>query len=328
MPYFDTNFYSEIMNRWLLSVVVILAVSVCALYVFIPGTLEVSKVIPVKGNVDAANRVLADTTRWSAWWPGGGGQGSNPDGHPVLTYGNTKYVVMQRFLRSAAVEIDADGLVLPSMLVAAPHRGIDSTFLTWSFRRQTSSNPLERLKDYWAARRIHAEMGDILAGLRNYLETDSLLYGLSIRKERVKDTLVAETTRKLIAYPSTTDIYSVVQVLENFVKGYGGSVIGYPMVNVTPDSGAYTVRVAVPVDRQTFDKGDIVFHNLPGRALFLDADVHGGEWSVREGLRQMGYYLSDRQRKLMAIPFTSLITDRRVQPDTSKWVTRIYFPFF
>jgi hypothetical protein len=328
MPYFKGLFYLKTMKRWLLSVVIIVVLGFCALYIFIPSEIEVGKVVGVKGNVDAANRVLTDTTRWSAWWPGGGGQERSPDGHPVLTCGKTKYVVTQRFLRSAAVEIDAGQWRLPTMLVAIPHRGIDSCILQWSFQRHTGWNPIQRLKDYWTARRIHGEMGEILGGLRNYLETDSLLYGFAIRKARVSDTVVAETSRKLAAYPSTADVYSVVEELEDYVKEYGGSVVGYPMMNVTHDSGVYLLRVAVPVDRPSAAVGGVVFHLLPAQALFLEADVRGGEWAVRQGLRQMDYYLSDRQKVLMAIPFSSLITDRRAEPDTSKWVTRIDVPFF
>jgi hypothetical protein len=171
-------------------------------------------------------------------------------------------------------------------------------------------------------------MGDILAGLRNYLETDSLLYGFSIRTDRVQDTTVAETSRKFPGYPSTTDIYSLLQELKVFVGGYGGKIMNYPMMNVTQDSGVYLLRVAVPVDRPGVARNGVVFHELPARALFLMADIHGGSWAVREGLRQMSVYLADQQKVLMAIPFVSLITDRLAEPDTTKWVSRINVPFF
>ena len=345
MPYFNALFYSQIMNRWLLSGFILIVLLLAALYLFIPSEIEVSKVVPVKCNVEAAARVLADTDRWNVWWPGGGpdrsqgvgeadrGQGGggperSPDGHPVWVYGQEKYAVSQRLWRSAAVEIDADGRGTPSVLALFPHAGIDSCLVQWSFTRHAGWNPIRRWKEYWAARTIFTDMGSVLGGLRNYLENDRLLYGLEIRKSRVPDTLVAETARKERAYPSTAVVYSAVQQLEQFVKGYGGKVVGYPMMNVTEDSG-YLLRVALPVDREAAPRDGILFHKLPGRmALFLEADIHGGEWSVRQAVRQMDYYISDHQKTVMAIPFLSLVTDRRAEPDTSKWVTRLDVPFF
>jgi hypothetical protein len=370
------------MKRWLLFVCIVLVLLIAAVYLFIPSRIVVSKVVPVKCNVEAAARVLADSGRWNRWWPDGGaarggpvsggdgsiragsgsvsgsagsvsgsGKGSvaggsknsvagdsqssaaggseyDRDGHPVYAYGNDRYAVLQRLLRSSAVEIDGDGLRVQSMLVATPHRGIDSCFVQWSFERRLGLNPIRRLKGYLAARRIHGDMGVILGGLRNYLETDSLLYGFTITPSRVYDTLVAETGRKLAAYPATADIYLVVQQLEGFVKGYGGRVVGHPMMNVTHDSGWYLLRVAVPVDRRGVERNGVTFHDLPGMALYLQADIHGGEWSVWHGLQQVENYISDHQKIRMAIPFLTLITDRRLEPDTAKWVTRIDYPFF
>jgi hypothetical protein len=37
-------------------------------------------------------------------------------------------------------------------------------------------------------------------------------------------------------------------------------------------------------------------------------------------------YKDDYQRVSPAIPFYSLITDRLKEPDSSKWITKIYFP--
>jgi hypothetical protein len=332
------------MNRWLLPAFIVLAIFFAAPYLFIPSRIEVGKVVPVKCSIAAVARVLADSGRWNCWWPSGvergpgangaersasaGGPELSPEGNPVYAYGNVRYAVMRRLRRSAAVEIDADGLRVSSMLVAIPHHGFDSCFLQWSFERHTSWNPIRRLKDYLVARQVHTEMGMILDSLRYYLETDSLLYGFPITASRVYDTLVAETGRKVVAYPATADIYSLVQHLESFVKSYGGRVIGHPIMNVTHDSGWYLLRVAVPVDRQGTDRNGVVFHIMPKMALYLQADIHGGEWSVRHGLQQVENYISDHQKTRMAIPFLSLITDRRIEPDTARWVTQIDYPFF
>jgi hypothetical protein len=316
------------MNRWLLSVCIVVVLLLAAFYLFVPSEIVVSRVVPVKGNVEAAARLLADTSHWDVWWPNAGAPDRSSEGHPVWAYGKGRYAVSQRFLRSAAVEIDDDGWQIPSMLALFPHSGIDSCLMEWSFKQHSGWNPIRRLKDYMAARKLYDDMGAILGGLRNYLETDSLLYGFNIKQSRIRDTLVAETSRKEAKYPSIADIYSVVEQLQHFVNGYGGRVTGNPMMNVTEDSGVYLLRVALPVDREAIFRDGVVFHQLPATALYLEAEIHGGEWASRNGMRQMDYYISDHQKMLMAIPFLSLVTDRRTEPDTSKWVTRLYVPFF
>lgn len=316
------------MNRWLLSGCILLVLLLAALYVFIPSEIEVRKVVPVKCNVEAAARVLADSDRWNVWWPGGGGPERSPEGHPVWAYGKGNYAVSQRFLRGAAVAIDDNGLQSPSMITLVPHSGIDSCVLEWSFQRHAAWNPVQRLRDYWTARAIHADMGVILGGLRNYLETDSLLYGAGITKSRVRDTLVAEITQNEAVYPTNATIYSIVDRLQDFVKGYGGKVVGPPIMNVTVATDGYLLHVAVPVDRKDVARDGIVFHVIPAAALFFKVEIHGGDSTVRREVRQMDYYMSDHQKVSVAVPFLTLVTDRRAEPDTSKWVTQLYVPFF
>ena len=316
------------MNRWLLSGCILLVLLLAALYVFIPSEIEVRKVVPVKCNVEAAARVLADSDRWNVWWPGGGGPERSAEGHPVWGYRAGRYAVSQRFLRGAAVEIDAEGSRIPSTITLVPHRGGDSCFVEWSLQMTSSGNPWRRLRNYWAARALHKDMGVILGGLRNYLETDSLLYGFPITQKRPPDTLVVETIRKEPVYPSTATLYSMVDQLRQFVDGYGGKVVGPPMMNATEDSGFYRLHVALPVNRPSIARDGIVFHYIPGMSMVFVAEIHGGEWTVRQATRQMDNYFSDHQKTVVAIPFLSLVTDRRAEPDTSKWVTLLYAPFY
>lgn len=58
----------------------------------------------------------------------------------------------------------------------------------------------------------------------------------------------------------------------------------------------------------------------------LVAEVRGGDAGVREGMRQLEDYVSDHGMVSPAIPFVSLVTDRRQEPDSSRWVSRLYYP--
>ena len=71
-----------------------------------------------------------------------------------------------------------------------------------------------------------------------------------------------------------------------------------------------------------------IFSRKLVRGHYLETDVHGGSGAVNSALDRMNNYISDYGRTVMAIPFFSLMTDRSKEPDTTKWVTRIYYPIY
>ena len=63
---------------------------------------------------------------------------------------------------------------------------------------------------------------------------------------------------------------------------------------------------------------------LPGTAL--TTEVKGGPAAIRTAFLQLENYITDYQREAPLIPFESLVTDRLHEKDTSRWITRIYYP--
>ncbi|HCL84759.1 MAG TPA: hypothetical protein DIC22_12330, partial [Chitinophagaceae bacterium] len=63
---------------------------------------------------------------------------------------------------------------------------------------------------------------------------------------------------------------------------------------------------------------------VPGN--FLCAEVKGGPFTVNEAVKQLDFFLQDHNKTQIAIPFQQLITNRLSEPDTSKWITRVYLP--
>ena len=98
------------------------------------------------------------------------------------------------------------------------------------------------------------------------------------------------------------------------------------MVNITAlADGRFKLRVALPTDKVIPNSGDVQSSEVP-TDKFLQADVVGGAGAVRAAFGSMNNYVSDFGRTIVAIPFASLITDRRLERDSAKWVTRIYWP--
>jgi hypothetical protein len=55
-------------------------------------------------------------------------------------------------------------------------------------------------------------------------------------------------------------------------------------------------------------------------------EVKGGFLTIDAAYKELQLFIEDYQRTSMAIPFESLITDRRIEQDTMKWISIICQP--
>jgi hypothetical protein len=92
------------------------------------------------------------------------------------------------------------------------------------------------------------------------------------------------------------------------------------------NDSTYFAKVALPVDRHLRNFGDIQYRWMLKGGNILVTEVVGGPHKIERAFKEMENYVQDHQRVAPAIPFQSLVTDRTKQPDTSKWVTRLYWP--
>ena len=100
------------------------------------------------------------------------------------------------------------------------------------------------------------------------------------------------------------------------------------MLNVHREGAErYETMVAVPTESdvpttEKFKIKKMVLGNI------LVSQVTGGEDRVKEGEKQLANYVEDYQKISPAIPFQSLVTERISEPDSTKWITRLYYPIF
>ncbi|GGB14937.1 hypothetical protein GCM10011511_43360 [Puia dinghuensis] len=217
---------------------------------------------------------------------------------------------------------------LPSKLSLLPMNNRDSMLLEWKTALRSGWNPVERVSRYREARRLAGVMDEILLHASAFLGKKENVYGVDIRETSTTDTLLVVTRTEKPGYPTNADIYVQIGRLVNYIKEEHVSQTGYPMVNVTASAdkqGAYRLMVALPVGARLAGKGDITYMRLiPGK--YLVADVKGGDSTVAAALAGMKDYIRDYDRTVMAIPFQSLVTDRQQETDSSRWMTRIYYP--
>jgi hypothetical protein len=334
------------MKKWLTGFCILLLVSVALEYLFIPGNLLIVKIVPVQCNVNSANKFLGSENNWAKWWPD---RRSGDSAGGAFTYGGMRFRMGGQFQHVMEVSILLPDSVVQSRISIVPvGDNLDSAILKWDCALNAGLNPVNRIRQYQAAKRVKENMEGILFGLRSFIENKFNVYGLEVHQTSTKDSFLVGIKSVFPVYPTTVDIYALVDKLRKYIGDGGARETDHPMMNVTVMPGkatglsgkaaglaakgadmeqSYQVMVAIPENKDLRATETIFTRKMtPGR--YLVADVKGGQETVKAALGQMQDYATDYQRTSMAIPFQSLLTDRSVERDTTKWVTRIYYPVY
>lgn len=298
------------MKKTLLVILLFIVLFITGIYIFIPATLNISEPILLQSTEKGTTRLLTDATLWNKWTAN------------KTTY--TYRVVPQSFNPILVLSI-IDKDTIRGTIVIMPLQK-DSVAVVWQCAIQSGSWPLEKLSGYRRAETIKQDMENIFASMRSYAEKTENIYQLDIRNEKVKDTLLMTTKTTTIGEPAITDIYDLVAMIRNYIAAEGAKETNHPMLHIRPvDSARFETMVAIPVDKPLQGTKYIFLRRMvPGNILVTD--VKGGKHTISKALRSLETYMDDYQKASPAIPFESLVTDRSKEPDTTKWVTRLYYP--
>lgn len=290
-----------------------------ALYIFIPNRVTLKSSIGIKATRGGINRMLLDNNNMAKWWPGTINNDSFYLNDLSYKIDNGNITVMPVTINNKSFNITTS-LFLIAIIT-------DSTQMEWVGTAITSYNPLDRLMAYVNAKKLNSDMSLILKKMEAFYSKPENIYSFTIQKTTVADSLLISTSGKHKGYPDVAYIYSLIAKLRYYATANAAKENGYPMLNVsTSDSINFEVKVAIPTDKLLPTSGDISQKRMMGRGNILVAEVKGGVEITNQAIEQMEKYVDDYQRKAPAIPFCSLVTDRTKEPDSSKWITKIYFP--
>ncbi|MGH2648329.1 MAG: hypothetical protein ACRDE8_12205, partial [Ginsengibacter sp.] len=191
----------------------------------------------------------------------------------------------------------------------------------------TNWNPINRINLHLETKKMNKNIRDILNSMKAFLDKPENVYGMHIDQVIVKDTILVTTNFLSPEYPSTQKVYDLINGIKGYIAANNAKETNSPMLNVWQDSGLYKIQVAIPVNVVIPQNNTYLIKRMvPGKILV--AEIKGGEYSAREALRQMHLFMTDNQLSAPAIPFESLVTNRMEEPDTLKWITKIYYPVF
>ncbi len=314
------------MKKLLLFILILTSLAIICAYLFIPADIQFSNITFVKAKANVAGRFLLNENKWEKWFPADIIAISDSGSGHLFHYKNYSFSIEKTMMNTAEISILDNGKILKSLASIISING-DSVAVEWKSEIQAGSNPFARIKYYLQARKLHTDMGNILNALKKFLGKNENIYnGIKFHVVISKDSTLIATKTVTTGYPSTSDIYTMIGDLKEYLVSHYSEENNFPMLHVKQISDStYETMVAIPTNKK-LDGNEKIFSKSFVPWKVLTAEIKGGNYKVDEALKEMKEYLTDYHIPAMAIPFASLVTDRSREPDTLQWITHIYTP--
>jgi len=306
---------------WLIAIVVLILLSAT---IFLPKQVNDSGNTTFLCNRNSIKRYVIDDKKWAAWWPGNTQKGSSA---PVEYFHNGyKYTITEMQYEALLIRVQKGDLTFDTQLSFFP-LGPDSIQGVWRYSLSTNFNPINKIYLKIASKKIKDELGQVLQAMKIFLDNPEKVYGVKIHEETVKDTILVTTNFSSANYPTMAQVYQAIAAIRNHISPYHVKETNFPMMHVNSDSSIFKTQVAIPINITI--PGTLIYpvkRMVPGRILV--AQVIGGDYRARDAMNDIYIYIRDHHMSVPAIPFESLVTDRIQEPDSTKWITKIYYPVF
>ena len=304
------------MKKIFIGLVLSIAFIILAFYFFIPGKITIKETVTVKAAVPAVSRVLSNYNSWAKWWPG----------KEVFAFGAEQYKPQGSAYNVIVIDIHSGTDTIHSRMELALINE-DSTTIIWHAAKSTSNNPFKRFSDYRDGRHTKENINKLLGHIRSFFEKQENVYGFPVQKTTVVDSVLISTRRSFNHRPGEKDIDAMIQSLKKYIAENNAVEKNYPMLNVAMiDSNYYEVMTAIPVDRSLPDTKEFATKLLLKGGNILETQIRGGPYTIEASIKELETYRSDHQYTSPAIPYQLLVTDRAKEADTTKWITKLYYP--
>jgi hypothetical protein len=288
------------MKKWVLTPVTLIIIG--GIFFLFLSRRSFSKTVVSPCSIAAADRCFEDVAGWDRWWPKNSHCGYKIEG----VYYNDIRLSIQC----------ADGSTLSGDMRLAP-LAQDSTLINWRCKLPLLARDKE----------IRRTVDSILQAFKTFIEDSRNIYsGVRFYRTMSKNCILVTLTSIGAAYPTTAEVYAKIDSLRKYFVSQKAAAIDSPMLNVSKISPTqFRMTVAIPVNKLLSGDGRISIKNFVPWKM-LEGDVHGGPYTAEKAFEEMQKFKIDNNISIMALPYQSLITDRRKVQDTTKWVTIICAP--
>lgn len=306
------------MKKILIGLILSITFLLAAVYLFIPHQIKIEAAVSLNAAVPGVFRTLAKDTNWKKWWPG----------EMPFAYNEESYFIRGNIFNAFDIGIYTNKDTINSRMELVFVKA-DTMTILWNAEQVTSNNPFKRFIRYRHAKETEKNMNAILQSMKAFLQKKENIYGFDIKETLVKDSVLISTRRTFDHYPNAQEVDAMIQSLKKYIVRNNGIENNLPMLNVLKvDSFHYEAMTAIPVDKELPKTSEFAPKYLLKGGYILEAQIQGGPFTIENSLKEFENYRSDYKLASPAIPYQLLVTDRVKEADTTKWITRLYYPVF
>ena len=308
------------MKKLLLLLFVFFALLITGCYLFFPAKIHFKKTMYAQTSPNSAVKFLLNEKNWHSWWPA---SINNPN-DSVFPFKDFEYAVNWKMTSGDSILIKSNDRFVRSLINVVPISK-DSVGFQWEGELQSQANIFNRIRNYYTLKKIENNADAILNALKIHLENDEKVYGINIEHRMVVDTLLISTKKTFAAYPTVDQVYELVNDLKKYINVNAALQTNPPMLHVVQDSSMFKTMVAIPINKTLQNTERFVIKKMVAGKILI-SEIKGGSGNAEAGIKILESYMDDYHLTSPAISFQSMVTDRQKEKDSSKWVTKIYYP--
>lgn len=300
-------------------ILLLVALAIGALYLY-PTQTVILKEVVTNTTPDAAFRNFSGYKNLR-WWPG------RVESDSVFSFQSQSFKVNDFRMNTIGLSSNFSGIVAQYRF-SLTQVSLKQTKVTEEILLNLSNNPFTRIQQLFNLRAAKSFMNQLSDSITDFFSKEEKIYGMKIERQKVQDSVLISTKQNFNHYPTTEDIYTLVNPLKAYIKQQGVTERNFPFLNIRQvDSANYEAMVAIATpyslpETPTFKIKKMVLGNI------LFGKIKGGLHSIQQAEKQMEYFVFDNKKSSPAIPYQALITDRSQVKDTAAWETGFYYPVF
>jgi hypothetical protein len=314
------------MKKWIPALIALSIVMLVSIpFIFIPSSLTVTSTVQTNRSLAGSFRYMSNPENWINWSSRDSIVKKSPCSSfkdCLFLYNGSSYAVTNLYYNALGVRIIQNGQPYESRIDLFAINP-DTTFIRWSYSIPSGNNPFTRIQRYRAAVAQKQRTDSLLFALGKTIAIQENVYGQKANLIMAHDSSLIVVNLKTPRFPTTSEIFNAIQQLRSYAKVNNAREINYPMLmpNInTP--GAFETFVALSIDKNLPDNGTILHRRyVPWKDLMVE--VRGGDSTISHARTALNNYILDNQLQVVSKTYESLVTDRSVEKDSSKWITRL-----
>ncbi len=293
-------------------------------FFLLPSKSNITLSVKVNAPVACLQRVLSNKNYSAKWLPK---ETKQLNSNKFLLDG-CSFTFISDYFQNNSITVKHKNINSTSIIYFTSNR--DSSLANLNFIFASNKNPFTKISDYFTYKHVEQTTQKILNSLQLFLSKNENVYGVEMKKAILTDSTLIAIKSTSLSYPTLLEIYKNIEILKTYTYSSGAVNTNPPMLNIYKDGeNGYAFMVALPINKRLKNSGNIISKSmLAGGNILQSGEIKGGFYTVENFLKELENFKADVNGISPAIPYQSLITDRSKESDTSKWITKLYYPIF